>query len=186
MKARFLLLLCAVLLSLPVWAQGSSRVEVFGGYSYTGYSVYDQYSGPWERFGYNGWAASAAVKLAPYVGVEANFTGGYGSPYGPSTSLRTYMGGPRISTDVGRVGIYGHLLFGGLTFVDQRISLTATSFATAVGGGANYWFSRRIGVRVIDFDYLRNTNNAAGQGLATKGGGNHFRLSTGIVFRFGR
>ena len=55
MKARFLLSLFVSLFSLAASAQQSDRVEVFGGYSYTGYYVYERYSGPWTRFNFNGW-----------------------------------------------------------------------------------------------------------------------------------
>lgn len=183
MRARLVLLFFGFLLPLSASAQ-NDRVEFFGGYSYTGYSVYDLYSGPWERFGYNGWEAAAAVKLVPHLGAEFDFGGGYGSPYGHTSSLRTYMGGPRVSADFGKASVYGHILFGGLTLTDQGYSSSTTSFATALGGGADFWFTQHLGARLIQADYIRNTNSAATQGLATSGGANHFRISTGVVFRF--
>jgi hypothetical protein len=55
----------------------------------------------------------------------------------------------------------------------------------AAGGGADWWFSRYVGARLIQADYLRNTNSAAAQtGVGGTGSGNNFRISTGIVFRF--
>jgi len=185
MNVRWLLVVFVFLLPLCASAQQNDRVQVFGGYSYTGYSIYELDSGPWNRFGYSGWEAAAAVKLVPHLAVEADFAGGYASTYGHSSHLRTYMGGPRVFGNVGPLTVYGHLLFGGATLGYQVYSFTDTSFATAIGGGADYWFRRHLGVRVIQVDYLRNTNSAAGEGLAVSGGGNQFRISTGVVFRFG-
>ena len=180
-KTGLLTALFTLLFTAGANAQQSDRIEVFAGYSYTGYSVYQLYSGPWTRFNFNGWEASATAKLAPHVGVEGDFGGGYGSSY----KLRTYMGGPRVSAAFGNANIYGHVLFGGLTFENQGYSRTTTSFAMAVGGGADWWFSRHVGARLIQADYLRNTNSAAAQtGVGGTGSGNNFRISTGIVFRF--
>jgi hypothetical protein len=185
MKVRLLLVLFIFLLPLCASAQQNDRVEAFGGYSYTGYSIYDLYSGPWERFGYNGWEAAAAVKLVPHLEAEGDFAGGSSSPYGHSSSMHTYMGGPRVSGSFGKVSVYVHLLFGELSLSVKDFSPSTSSFVTAFGGGAEYWFSRYLGVRVIQADYLHNTNSAATQGIATSGGANQFRISTGVVFRFG-
>ena len=184
-KARFLLLLCAVLFSIQARAQDSSRVEVFGGYSFTDYSVYGLYSGPWQLQDFNGWEASATAKFSPHVGVEADFAGGYS----PSAhyNLRTYMGGPRFSVGFSRVSLYGHALLGGLTFSGASdYSGSSTSFAAAFGGGADVWFMRHLGVRLIQFDYLLNNNAAAAQ--TGEGASKHysnFRIASGVVFRFG-
>jgi hypothetical protein len=186
MKARFLLVLFVFLLPLGGHAQHSDRIEVLGGYSYTGYSVYGLYSGPWKRQDFNGWEASATAKTAPHVEVEADFAGGY-SPTNPY-NLRTYMGGPRVSVNLSRLAVYGHILVGGLSF-NQAADYSggsATSFAAALGGGADVWFMRHIGARLIQIDYLRNNSMAAAQ--AGEGATKHysnFRIVTGFVFRFG-
>ena len=122
MRVRRLSLLCAALLfSLNSTAQDSSRVEIFGGYTYTSYPIFNIYSGPWTRTGFNGWDASAAFKLAPHIGLEGDFSGAYTSYTTASYyySLRTYMAGPRVSANLGKVDLYGHVLLGGLTFHSQ-------------------------------------------------------------------
>ena len=177
-------MLFVFLLAVAANAQQPDRIEVFGGYSHTSYGIYARYSGPWESAPFNGWEASATVKLVPHLGAEADFAGGYSST--DHWSLRTYMGGPRLSTNVSRIDLYGHALFGALTF---NGSGTATSFAFALGGGADLWFNRHIGARLIQFDYLRNNNQAAVLGfepvnLAKTGPGNSYRIATGVVFRF--
>jgi hypothetical protein len=184
MQARFLLVLFLLVLPLNLIAQNSSRIEVFGGYSYVGYSVDQIYSGPWTRYNFSGWEASATVKVAPHIGVEGDFGGAYSSPYGRAYNLRTYMGGPRISADFGKVRVYGHLLFGGL-YLDANYLTPNTSFAAVFGGGADYWLKRHFGVQLAQVDYLHNTNTAAtGTGFAGGGPSGHLRISTGIVLRF--
>lgn len=185
MQARPLLVLFVLLLPLSLTAQNSDRVELFGGYSHFGYGVYQRHSGPWVTQGFNGWEASATFGLVPHLGAEVDFAGGSDSA---SESLRTYMGGPRASANFGKVGLYGHALFGELSFNGAG---TASSFAFALGGGADFWFSRHIGARLIQFDYLHNNNRAAVLGFepsntAQNGPGNGYRIATGIVFRFGR
>lgn len=187
MRLRFafpMLLSTMFALFAPALAQQPDRVELFGGYAYTRYSVYDLNSGPWERFGYNGWEASAAAKLGSNLSVEGDFGGGSASPYGNSSSLHTYMVGPRFSGNFGKASIYGHILFGGLNF--KIAEMSSTSFAAAFGAGADFWFSRHFGARPIQADYLESNNIAAARGISSVYSRNHARISTGIVFRFGR
>ncbi len=182
--------LCAALLfSLNSSAQDSSRVEVFGGYSYTSYPIFQIYSGPWTRTGFNGWDASAAFKLAPHVGLEGDFSGAYTSYSSASYSynLRTYMAGPRVAANYGKVDVYGHVLLGGLTFHSQLGGTTGTSFAAALGGGVDCWLKPHFGIRPVQFDYLVNTNSAAQSGNNAPGQPrSSYRVVTGVVFRFGR
>jgi hypothetical protein len=190
MRVRRLSLLCAALLfSVNSWAQDSSRVEIFGGYTYTSYPIFQIYSGPWARTGFNGWDASATFKLAPHVGLEGDFSGGYTS-YGSNSysyNLRTYTAGPRVSANFGKVDLYGHVLLGGLTFHSQSGGTTGTSFAAVLGGGVDWWLKPHFGVRPVQFDYLVNTNAAAQGGNNAPGQPrSSYRIVTGVVFRFGR
>jgi hypothetical protein len=181
--SRLFLVMFLLATSLITTAQERpDRIEAFGGYAFSQYYVYSLYSGPWRRMNFNGWDASAAFKLAPHIAAEADFAGLYSST--THNTLRTYMGGPHISTDLGRVTVYGHLLFGGLN-ASGFTAPSATSFALALGGGADIWLNRHIGVRPIQFDYLHNRNDAAAQtGTAGSGSGNNFRITSGIVVRF--
>lgn len=195
MKLKLLLVLAVLLLSAHAIAQDHGRLEVFGGYSRVGYYYYPAYTGPWTLSSFNGWEASAAYKLFPHLGVEADFGGSYGpqSPGCPCPRdrIQTYMGGPRVSASAGRVTFYGHVLFGGLRyrttyggFQGTPSTVNAdTTFAMAVGGGADIWLARRIGVRLAQFDYLRNNNSIPGY-FAHPGQHSNFRLSAGVVFRF--
>ncbi|HTS37438.1 MAG TPA: hypothetical protein VMH04_17310 [Candidatus Solibacter sp.] len=163
----------------------SERVQVSGGYSYLGYSVYQLYSGPWKNFAFNGWQASGAFTLAPHFAAEADFSGNYGSNgAGSNHNSLTYMGGPRLSGDLHRLTLYGHALFGALHF-NGSYDPVATSFAAALGGGADFWITRHLGAQAVQIDDIINHNSSA---LGTDQGGpgprNHLRISTGITLRF--
>jgi hypothetical protein len=192
MTVRFLLVLSiVVLLSLSSTAQNPSRIEVFGGYSHVGYYYYPAYQGPWTLSSFNGWEASAAFKLIPHLAAEADFGGLYG-PAGnsccPRDKIQTYLGGPRVSVNHRELSLYAHALFGGLryrtSFGTMPLTVDAdTTFAMAVGGGADLWLKRRFGVRMLQADYLRNNNPIPGY-FAHPGQHENFRISTGVVFRF--
>lgn len=106
MKSRLLLVFFGVALSLSAIAQRSERVELFGGYSLVSYPIGDLYSGPYPYSAFNGWEASATARIATHFGIEADFGGGSASAY--STSLKTYMGGPRYFANFGKIAVFGH------------------------------------------------------------------------------
>ena len=85
--------------------------------------------------------------------------------------------------------MYAHGLIGALTFNSGGLTVTATSAAGVLGGGADFWFRRRIGAGLVQFDCLRNNNPAAalgfGHGPGITGPGSTFRIATGLVFRLG-
>jgi hypothetical protein len=173
-----LLLFGAVLFSFHAVAQDKSRVEVFGGYSHLGYYVYPAYIGPWTSVSFNGWEASGAFHLLPHLAGEAEISQEHSGNY---PTLWTYMGGPHLMTNVGRVTIYGHVLFGALR--GSSSYQANTTFAAAFGGGADVWFKPHIGVRIAQFDYLHTSFNEGSYFVAP---GNHgsYRISTGVVVRF--
>jgi hypothetical protein len=156
------------------------------------YPVTDIYGSSWARQGFDGGEASAAYRLGKYYAAEADFSGAIGptmnngnTPNEYTTSTRTYMAGPRFFTNFHRVGVFGHVLFGGLTFTRGFPGDSGTSFAFALGGGVNLWATRHIGVRLVQFDYLRNTNSVAGEDAdARSQPSTNYRVSTGIAVRF--
>ena len=182
MRLKYLLPVLLVLLT-PALAQQPDRVELFGGYSYTRYSVYDPNSNSWNRFGYNGWDAAATAKLTAILAAEADFAGGSGSPDRQSSTLHTYMIGPRVFGNFGRATVYGHVLFGGLNF--NIAGLSSTSFAADFGAGADLWLTHHFGARLIQADYIESDNIAAARGVSSTYSRNQGRISTGLDFRFG-
>lgn len=148
------------------------------------YPVTDIYGSSWTRQGFNGGEASAAYRFGKYCAAEADFSGAAAST-SYSKSVKTYMGGPRFFTNFHRVGVFGHVLFGGLTFTRGFPADSGTSFAFALGGGVNFWATRHIGVRLVQFDYLRNTNDVAGEDADARSQPSaNYRVATGIAVRF--
>lgn len=177
------IVLLSITLPRSLAAQTPDRFEVFGGYSLTTFSIFDRYSGPWQRFGYNGWEAAVVATLVPHLAIEGDFAGGYSNPNGNSSTVYTFMGGPRIFGNFGKTSVYAHVLIGGVSFA---VGGSGSAKAVAAGGGANIWATRHIGVRMIQFDYLHTGFISAavlGNG-ATMNNQNNFRVSTGVVFRF--
>jgi hypothetical protein len=172
-----------LLLSTALQAQG-------GGNIYFGYSYGRADAGIGNTGNLNGWHGSLEGKVLPWVGIVADLSGQYGSqgvpiacPAAPcpqlhaSTSVHSFLFGPRASVSVGKFRPFAHVLIGAAR---SKITVTGnestdTSFATAIGGGLDYEFLPVFGWRV-QADDLRTSFFHDDQ--------SDFRLSTGIVLRF--
>jgi hypothetical protein len=197
-KTRFAIVLLFSILSALNVARAQDRVQLFGGYSYIGYYYYPAYTGPWTLSSFNGWDGSGSVKLIRHVEIEGDFGRLSGPSYGPGggystkETIRTYAGGPRISTSFRRASLYGHVLFGELTYKTKQTQpgfpvfiSSDTTFAMTIGGGTDLWLTRHFGARLVQIDYLRNNNSVPGY-FAHPGQHRNFRILTGVMFRFRR
>ena len=73
--ARFLtLLVVSIAVALPLSAQDSPKLEVFGGYQYLHAGNFD---GAGDSVNTNGWNASATFNFAKHLGIAADFSGNY-------------------------------------------------------------------------------------------------------------
>jgi len=199
-----LLALCAPAAAL---AQDAPRVEVFGGYSYQTTE---------EEIGGHGWEASIAGNFTDWFGVKADFSGHYGSdserlssiglpilsPVVPpvpgfmvdtDTREHRFMAGPQFTLRSDRFSVFAHGLVGAsrrnLDFtytLEPNILISGgsfeqtvkrTDFAAAVGGGVDIKISKGLAYRV-QADYAPTHDNGQTRDNA--------RISTGIVFNFGR
>jgi len=165
----------AVLFSLPALAQEGYKAEIFGGYQYTRVS-------PGDGFGatnLNGWNASVTGNFRSWLGVTADFSGGYQTIDGFNTHMTNYLFGPTISYKFDRIKPFAHVLFGESQATASLEDLGAgnvSAFAMAFGGGVDAGVTRHLAVRLFQADYFRTAFNSEGQ--------NNIRLSTGLVFRF--
>ena len=150
--------------SIPAVAQ--DKLEVFGGYSYMRFR-------PSPDFNLNGWEASAQYKFKDWLGGVADFDGHYGSPFGVSTSVHSFLFGPQVSLP-SRVSPFAHVLLGGAHFSAAGVGDTA--FSMAIGGGMDYEIKQGMSWRIIQGDYLLTRFFSQTQ--------NNGRLSTGVIFRF--
>src|SRR5215470_19462656 len=141
-----------------------------GGNVYFGYTFNHADVGLLDDNSLNGWTGSGEVKVFPFVGLVADFSGQYGSDnfvstascparsgpcFGGDISLHTFLFGPRLSVSVSKFRPFAHVLVG---LAHAKISSTATdsdtSFATQVGGGLDYSVFGPLSWR-LEGDYLR-------------------------------
>ena len=174
---------------------GAAAAQVPSGNIYVGYTYYNaDFSS--NRGDLNGFQATLEGKVAPMLGIVADFTGHYGSLNLPvlcslctpnttaSANAHQYevMFGPRVSLPAGKfrpfaefeVGV-GHVTTSGSATEANVIPTSDTSYATALGGGLDYKIFSHVAWRV-EGDYVRTHFFEAGQ--------NNVRLSTGIAFHF--
>jgi hypothetical protein len=177
-------LACASCFSLPSRAQ---TVQVFGGYSFARTAVPIGFFSPApvqtsQNVSLNGWEVQGQVKFLGALGVVADFGGNYGNLRGGNTRMATYLFGPSLSLHT-RVAPFAHLLIGGAHQTQQDPSNpnffslgSATSFATAVGGGIDAKLLPFISVRLIQIDFMHTDFHGGGQSFP--------RISAGLVLHF--
>jgi len=193
--ARFMtLLVVSIALALPLAAQDTPKVEVFGGYQYLHAGSFD---GEGDSANTNGWDTSATFNFAKYLGVVADFSGNYkketvvsGSNSYPATvRIYTYTFGPQASAKMNEnFRIFAHALFGAAHVrptgcvifsgsPDECGSGSASGFAMMIGGGVDAKMTKRSDLRMVQVDWVRLPSEFGAQS-------SNVRVSTGVVFRF--
>jgi len=130
------------------------------------------------------------VKIFPFVGIVADFSGNYGTvnftapgagacpttgcPTNIHTHVDNFLFGPRVSVSVGSWRPFAEALFG-VGHISTNGLGSDNSFATAIGGRLDYKIIRPIAVRV-QLDYVHTSLFNTTQ--------NNVRVGTGIVVRF--
>jgi hypothetical protein len=144
-------------------AQVPTSGNVFIGYSY----ARANFAG--GGFNLNGWNGALEGKVAPFLGIVADISGQYGS----GVSQHNVLFGPRVSTSIGRIRPFAHVLFG-VSHVSGGGD-SDTSFGDAIGGGVDYKLIKAIGWRfqgdLLQTRFFNDTQN-------------DFRFSTGVVVHF--
>jgi Outer membrane protein beta-barrel domain len=189
-----LFLFVALTLSLPFIAQAQEapRVEVFGGYSYlrledTGIDGLDR-----DLNGYNVSGAFTIFKKS--VAIKADVSGHFGDlsvgGLNVDQNQTLFLFGPQFTLRKSeRIQPFFHALFGAarIKFDNDAISgdITDTGFAFALGGGVDVkTFGSKLAVRLVQADYVRTKFDLLGTGDSNSS--NNFRISTGLVLRFGK
>jgi opacity protein-like surface antigen len=180
-------LLCCflVLLSALAWSQDApSRIEIFGGYSYTSSNF------AWTGNGENGWNAGVALNAYKWIGFKADFAQyRYTNPGCCHSTTTTFLFGPQVSIPLSRasrIRPFGEFLIGGAHINDTGLSQSnifqqATSFAWAMGGGLDFRLSNHFWLRG-EADYL-HTHLVPGDNQLHVAD-SRARIVTGLVFRF--
>jgi hypothetical protein len=191
-----LFLIAALTLALPVIAQAqeATRTEFFAGYSYM--RLADNPNT--QDRDLNGYNVSGAVTIfKKSLAIKADVSGHYGNVL-VSITPRTdqnqtlFLAGPQYSlTKIPRIRPFAHALFGvgRLKVRNDAIGLadfTDTEFAFAAGGGVDLKtpLGGKIAVRLFQADFVRTRLDFTRSGNSNSS--NNYRISTGIVLRFGK
>jgi outer membrane protein OmpA-like peptidoglycan-associated protein len=184
-------------------AYGWPRVELFGGYSYVRANASGRLGPqPGNTFNqsanFNGGSGDIALNLNRWFGIAADI-GGYHNGNIKNSKVSgtviSYLFGPRISLRNSTAWTpFFHALFGGAHgSVDVPASLggpasfSRNAFAMVAGGGLDAKISKHFALRTVQAEYFMTDFTApssAPTGTQVNRQ-NNFRLSTGIVFRFG-
>jgi len=158
----------------PATAQDVPKVEVFGGYS-------------WSGGNFHGWNASVTGNINRRFGIVADFSGHYGSELGfvrVNQHAHSFLFGPRLSFRGKRLTPFVYGVFGATRFAEsavisgQHLSNASSGFSLAVGGGLDVKVNDRIAIRAFQLDYFRPIINGEPN--------NRGRLGFGVVLRVGK
>jgi hypothetical protein len=187
---KFVLIAIVTAFSATLMAQ-DSKVDIFGGFQYlhNGDITVDGSSQSGTSQSFNGWDIAPEFKFNRFLGVEGDFSGGYGSVSGVSNHLYTYTGGPVVSIGLPFLTPFAHALFGGARIASSEdgVSVSTNGYTLMVGGGVDAKLNRLLAVRIAQVDWLYyhfSGYNASGVTTPSFSGSNNVRISTGIVVRF--
>lgn len=167
-KTCLLVLLLLVVSAMPSVAQ-DTKFELFGGYSY----LRGNPGGGLPTVDTSGWEASVAYNWNSWLALKADFDGHYCCD---GAKMHDFLGGPQINFGHGELRPYIHALVGVSHGSQGTFSDTVLAFAG--GGGVDVKITDRFAWRVAQVDYFGTRYADHTQ--------NNFRLSTGLVFHFGK
>lgn len=188
MSQRVFVALAMLFLSSLSWSQDSSRVQIFGGYTYTPQN-FTYISGSAQ-----GWTAAVDYKFYRWVGFTADFSRYYYSDgFGDHSGTNTFMFGPRVALHVPATKLtpFAHLLLGG---VQVGYSLAGgcngcgsafqnPQFGWMFGGGLDYGLTRHLALRA-EGDYLHTGVTTTDNQLQNQIVNSHPKVTAGVVVKF--
>ena len=144
----------------------------------------------------NGYNVSCAITvLGKSIALKADVSGHFGdflTNVTPRIDLgqTLFLFGPQIRLrNSSPIQPFAHALFGvaRVKLENDAIpgDITDTGFAFALGGGVDVkGFGNKVAVRLVQADFVRTKLDLLNSGDSTSS--NNFRISTGIVLRFGK
>ncbi len=169
----------------PMNVERTPEAEIFGGFSYIRMDDTGIGSGHSNLLG---WNATATGNFTHWLGFDLDASGYYGTPTvnvgGPpmKVQMRNHLilGGPRVSLRRVHYTLYARGMAGFYIpwITDLQGEHWERELALSAGGGFDWNISRHWAVRIVQADYIYTHSFNANQ--------NHMRVSTGIVYRFGR
>jgi hypothetical protein len=166
-----------------------SRFDLYGGYGY-----FHPFSGEIGNVNYQpintGAVVSATGYFDRYLGVQAE---GSFFPSGPNDCVFTAQAGPVVRFQKNRWVPFAHTLAGGAKVGGPIFQPCSWGWGVTTGAGVDYIlpaFHNLIAIRPIqaDFEFSHVDYGTPGPGSVSGGTGTiyAYRLSAGIVFRFGQ
>jgi hypothetical protein len=185
-KSYAVIMLLGVLgVALPAKAQnGTSRLEAYGGYDYARFNVNARLPGvaPAASYDANGGGGQLAYTRNHWLGIVGDLDGYLVTKGTPLAGAFSYLVGPRINLQRGKITPFTQVFFGGVVATSGiGHPGTTNAFAMTVGGGLDFKVSRLISIRPVGAEYFVTKFP---DGLNHRQ--NNFRFGAGIVFRFGR
>ena len=173
MRQALWLMLLVLFVPLEARAQDAPKGELFGGYSY--------FHASGGGSGLNGGNLSITENVNKWFGGVLDFSAHHGSFAGSGVNVVTIAYGPVFSYRKDpRVTPFFHVLLGAVRGSSGYLGISKadTEFAITAGGGVDLKVGEHLAVRVVQADYVSSHFLSTTQ--------NNFRISAGLVFRFGR
>jgi outer membrane immunogenic protein len=169
-------------------AQTFDRMELGANYNYLRTNAPPNACGCFSLNGGGGWFAYNFTDSLALVGEVGSARASNIDGTAAGLTLTSFLGGPRYSLPLNyRIVPFAQLLLGGahasgaLTPGASGAAGSANSFAMTAGGGVDVKLASHVALRAFQIDYyLTRFDNGANNRQ------NNFRISAGIVFRFGR
>jgi hypothetical protein len=191
-----------LMLVIGAWAQQNSAppkhapVSTDLAFTYTAERG-EQAPGNCGCFWLQGFGVDAGLTFWKGLAIAASFNSGHASNIAPGVNLSKvqFAAGPRYTYTAWtgrdaaanrRLQLFGQGLFGGVHAYNgafpgsSGVVTSAGSFDLEAGGGLNLFFSKALGVRLLEADYVRTSlpNNASNTQ-------NDMRLAFGITWHIG-
>lgn len=168
MKRFAIVLLLALFLVLPAWAQDTPKVNIFAGYALEGFDT------GLGRKPMHGAGIGVHVPFNDALGIAVDASSTWGDAFGVNINTQTFLGGLRITNRGDSAETFFHFMGGMAKIKLLGVSVTEPAFGT--GGGIDVSLNDHIYYRIIQFDYV---------GIFTSGRTmNNVTVRTGFQFRF--
>lgn len=170
-----------------------SKVDIFAGYSYFSASPKtDRIPDPAfsSRISQHGFGGNLCFNITERIGIVADFSNQTADKriVGLNTDTATllYLFGGRFYARSEGIKAYAQALIGGARrrAISKALDISAVDLALAFGGGVEVDINKRIGFRLVEFDYVPTRGGDGTLGIGKRWSQN-FRAETGLVFRFG-
>jgi outer membrane immunogenic protein len=170
------------------FAQTFERMELGANYNYVRTNAPPGGCGCFSMSGGSGWFGYNFARSLALVGEVGSQRASNIDGTAADLTLTSFLGGPRYTLHPSkRIVPFAQLLLGGahasgaLTPGTSGAAGSANSFAMTAGGGVDVKLASHIALRAFQVDYyLTRFDNRVNSEQ------NNFRISAGIVFRFGR